>query len=1282
MGNQVNKSVKQTVKQKQRMTLLRKVAVGSGVSIGLILLFFVVFKFGNVKDVLAASSGEYSPSSATNSGASGRSWTNPTNVYSSNNSDAYRSLSTSGSNRRTEYLEITDFGFSIPSGATIDGIEVTVECAASRTNSISDEYLYLTKDGSSAATSNNASGYYWNTYDTDFDYGGTADLWGETWSVTDINSSNFGVLLRARNYGGSNTTAYVDHVTVTVHYTTSGGGGGSASSGPGGVTSNMELWLDANENITGSSSVSAWGDKSGNSNDASMGTSTYRPNVEADYINFNDAIHFDGGDEYMQGSAGGYTDEMFVVMIPDAVVNSSASSQVPFTTSSSNSTPATFIGLGTSTGAWSNEVITWGVGGSSTWRRAETGSASYAADAPMILNVSNDDGGSATTIYHNQSSIANSSNGSYQAAENDQPYRVGGNCYEWGGSYYNGKIAEVITYSGDLSSADRTKVASYLGIKYGITIDDDYVLSDGTTVWSQSGNSSYHYDVTGIAQDDDSDLDQRKSKSENSDAAVTIDKGGAFSSDLDAIIWGNNNGSQTKGTGNGSSNFADACNRIWKVELNGAPGAVSIDFDLGQLGMTGGVAADYALLINSSASFTSGATEHTTGASLNGSVLTFTSVSFTDGYYFTIAQAAPVSTDGPGGVFSDLELWLKADVDVFDNVGGSNDATDGDDVYVWGDQTSNGNDASESGSTGNRPKYRAANMNFNPSIEFDDASSGNRHLETSSNPATDDMSWFVVYRSAQTASSSSWWSNPAIVGGEASGSGADYSVSHTGGQPFWKATSGDNFGCQAGSSYHDNRGVLLTATREKTSSGTNYMYLNGAQAATYTADNNSLNSHSTVGIGNHHDPTTGSQFDGEIAEVVCYSANLGASDINKVESYLAMKYGITLDHNYVNSSGSTIWNQSNNSSYHNRITAIGRDDAAGLDQRQSVGWASDAVVTIGHGTIASSNADNSNSFSSDNSYIIFGDNNDVLTGATETDQGTTTNAEVIDRRISRAWKLEEGGTVGTVRLTFNLHDFPGVRKNASTYDFTELRLLIDGDGVFATGAYSVSPTSYTYSASDTTITFDYDFGSGVSYFSLATLDEAGSPLPVEFSYFAANAAESGSEVALTWGTATETNNDYFEVQRSGDGFTWEPLFQVKGAGTSISPNDYKEFDNNPLNGINYYRLKQVDFDGTTDYSKVEQVIMGAVSGNALRIGATYPNPFVDQLNIDVEVDQSGKLIAEILGSSGSVIKSQTFDVVSGQNKISFNALGSLPQGTYLLRLRNGDQVETKTILKR
>jgi len=78
-------------------------------------------------------------------------------------------------------------------------------------------------------------------------------------------------------------------------------------------------------------------------------------------------------------------------------------------------------------------------------------------------------------------------------------------------------------------------------------------------------------------------------------------------------------------------------------------------------------------------------------------------------------------------------------------------------------------------------------------------------------------------------------------------------------------------------------------------------------------------------------------------------------------------------------------------------------------------------------------------------------------------------------------------------------------------------------------------------------------------------------------------------VDLTWQTATETNNDYFTVLRSTDGLSFSSLTYMEGAGNSNSPLSYSYTDANPLPGINYYKIRQTDFDGTTDYSHIVAV---------------------------------------------------------------------------------------------
>jgi hypothetical protein len=96
-----------------------------------------------------------------------------------------------------------------------------------------------------------------------------------------------------------------------------------------------------------------------------------------------------------------------------------------------------------------------------------------------------------------------------------------------------------------------------------------------------------------------------------------------------------------------------------------------------------------------------------------------------------------------------------------------------------------------------------------------------------------------------------------------------------------------------------------------------------------------------------------------------------------------------------------------------------------------------------------------------------------------------------------------------------------------------------------------------------------------------------SMLPVELVSF--YGVRTPKQNVLFWTTFSETNNDYFLVERSEDGQYWEGLTKVEGAGNSTSVIDYTYYDNHPLEGVSYYRLKQTDFDGNFEYSDIVSI---------------------------------------------------------------------------------------------
>ncbi|MGB6036117.1 MAG: hypothetical protein WBG42_07600, partial [Cryomorphaceae bacterium] len=115
---------------------------------------------------------------------------------------------------------------------------------------------------------------------------------------------------------------------------------------------------------------------------------------------------------------------------------------------------------------------------------------------------------------------------------------------------------------------------------------------------------------------------------------------------------------------------------------------------------------------------------------------------------------------------------------------------------------------------------------------------------------------------------------------------------------------------------------------------------------------------------------------------------------------------------------------------------------------------------------------------------------------------------------------------------------------------------------------------------------------------------AATPLPIELISF--DAELRGTYVDLDWETATEINNDYFVVERAGENLDWKPILTVTGAGNSNSLLAYSEKDRQPLDGLSYYRLKQVDYDGEFSYSEPVAVFNNQVESS--HDVFMYPNP--------------------------------------------------------------------------
>jgi hypothetical protein len=182
-------------------------------------------------------------------------------------------------------------------------------------------------------------------------------------------------------------------------------------------------------------------------------------------------------------------------------------------------------------------------------------------------------------------------------------------------------------------------------------------------------------------------------------------------------------------------------------------------------------------------------------------------------------------------------------------------------------------------------------------------------------------------------------------------------------------------------------------------------------------------------------------------------------------------------------------------------------------------------------------------------------------------------------------------------------------------------------------------------------------------------------IPVELVSFSYSLI--GNDVILNWSTASETNNKGFEVQKSLDGKSFTQIGFINGNGTSTNLNQYSFIDNN-VSGTVYYRLNQIDFDGTSKLTNIIEVNTNSVVSYILK--QNYPNPFNPSTSISYQIPERNFVslkVIDILGNEVSTIVNEQQD--AGMHKISFNA-SNLASGVYLYQLKVGNFVATKRML--
>ncbi len=254
--------------------------------------------------------------------------------------------------------------------------------------------------------------------------------------------------------------------------------------------------------------------------------------------------------------------------------------------------------------------------------------------------------------------------------------------------------------------------------------------------------------------------------------------------------------------------------------------------------------------------------------------------------------------------------------------------------------------------------------------------------------------------------------------------------------------------------------------------------------------------------------------------------------------------------------------------------------------------------------------------------------------------------------------------------SFKVTSTTGMNGNTLFYD-------TDNDNVVDAGeTLSAGSTLNNYQASKLKVKFNGMNSTSFS-FQYTTIDSACfedltpanytvtwiTPVPVKLIYIEATA--SGEKAIINWATASETNNDYFEVLRSRDGKSWGVIGIVDGNGNSQSVLKYSFVDENP-ESMNYYRLRQVDFDGKSEFSPIRQLDFNASLLNVL----VYPNPGNGQITVNFNKQPEHELQIRVINVQGAV---EHEAMIAPLQTLALD-LSHLKHGYYFLQIVNGEEI--------
>jgi len=181
-------------------------------------------------------------------------------------------------------------------------------------------------------------------------------------------------------------------------------------------------------------------------------------------------------------------------------------------------------------------------------------------------------------------------------------------------------------------------------------------------------------------------------------------------------------------------------------------------------------------------------------------------------------------------------------------------------------------------------------------------------------------------------------------------------------------------------------------------------------------------------------------------------------------------------------------------------------------------------------------------------------------------------------------------------------------------------------------------------------------------------------LPIDVVNLTANCVD--ERVKLNWYTVSETNNDYFTIEKSFDAISFEPITEVEGNGTTTATNYYEYTEEYPTEGTSYYRLKQTDLDGTFSYSNIVAESCKEISNQGINV---FPNPFDQSFVLNLWTATEEVISVSLLDCTGKLLHAQSFENKTEQIELAVGE--KLTPGVYILKVDIGGVRYVRKVIK-